>query len=147
MANISIEDLNQAVQEALEEYKELTTDDLKKAVTKTAKDTASLVREKAPVQKKSSRAGTYQASIRSTTVYEDTHSKRMKVWASGKEYTLSHLLEKGHDLVAHRGRNKGRVISHTKARPHFLYGEEYVEQNLEKNIKSYMEKSAKRKGK
>lgn len=70
--------------------------------------------------------GNYRKSLKLKKTYEDDYTKNITWYASGKEYRLTHLLEKGHAT-----RNGGR----TRAFPHIKYGDEYAKSELPKRIK------------
>lgn len=132
--------LSQTVKGALDEYGELSTKVLKETVDEVSKAAAQVVKAAAPVEKKSKRRGKYAKHIKVDTEYEDHHTKRNKVWASAHEYSLSHLLEYGHDIVGHKGAKKGAVIGRTGNFEHFDKGDDYVEHNFEKRIKRKLER-------
>lgn len=133
---ISAAELSPAVKESLEQYGALTGEQMKRAIDKTAKEALSIIRENAPV-----RTGKYRKSIGMKTVQEGEHTKVVVIRAGGHEYRLSHLLEKGHNEVIPRGKQKGKVVGHTRAFPHFSKGDAYVDENLASNIKKEMEEN------
>lgn len=128
------------IKACLEEWKGLTHDAMKKAVETVTAEATKIIKENAPVDKKSKRKGKYKRSIKSDVVYEDSHTLRTKIHAGKSEWGLSHLLEDGHKLVGHHGTMKGKVIGHAKAFPHFSKGEKYAQENLEKEIKKEIER-------
>lgn len=53
-----------------------------------------------------------------------------------EKYQLTHLLEYGHDLVS-----KGKVIGHVSGQPHIKPVEEWVQEELPKELESMLERS------
>lgn len=72
---------------------------------------------------------TYSKGFRIKTTFEDSRNKR-NTWFVSKEYRLTHLLEYGHIT-----RNGGR----TRAFPHIKYGDDYVNNNFERELKEGIE--------
>ena len=125
--NIRIDELENEINEILEEYKDEVTDSTKEVVDEVSKEAYKIVKEKAPVEARNSkRKGKYKKSLRVKTIVESLTEKKNVIYASGKEYRLTHLLENGHQLI------KG---GRTKKIPHFKYGNDYVQKNLLKRIK------------
>ena len=100
---VSIDELAAAINEGLEEYARLSTDNVKKAVKKTAKAVKEQINGSAPV-----RTGLYAKSWTVKTTAESSHSLEQTVYSPSR-YMLSHLLEKGH---AKRGGGRVRAIPH-----------------------------------
>lgn len=72
---------------------------------------------------------TYSKGFRIKTTFENSRNKR-NTWFVAKEYRLTHLLEYGHIT-----RNGGR----TRAFPHIKYGDDYVNENFERELKEGIE--------
>lgn len=53
-----------------------------------------------------------------------------------EKYQLTHLLEHGHDVVS-----KGKVIGHVSGQPHIKPVEEWVQEELPKELESMLERS------
>ena len=121
---IKPEQLSDAIMEGLEEYKNLSTDAMKEAVEKTAKNVKKEIQGKAPV-----RTGKYKKSWKVTKTDENAEKLVMTVHAG--RYPLTHLLEHGH---AKRG--GGRVA----AIPHIAPAEADGVKELEDEITDALEK-------
>lgn len=121
---IKPEQLSDAIMEGLEEYKSLSTDAMKEAVEKTAKNVKKEIQGKAPV-----RTGKYKKSWKVTKTDENAEKLVMTVHAG--RYQLTHLLEHGH---AKRG--GGRVA----AIPHIAPAEADGVKELEDEITDALEK-------
>ncbi|WP_289683743.1 hypothetical protein [Faecalibaculum rodentium] len=129
---VSMEQAGEALRKILDN---VTTDvrmGVNAGVKETAKETAKITRESGGYSDTSTGRGpkyrkaiTYRFNTRGITCEAQIH-------ASGHEYSLTHLLEKGHHLW-----NKPGVM--TAAFKHWKTGEEYadahVAQNILKNIK------------
>jgi len=107
------------VMKQLNEYAEVTTDGMKKAVNDAGKTVKKEIQANAPVQSgKYKKSWTVKKTAESATKLEVTvHSKN--------RYQLAHLLEHGHAK-----RNGGR----TKAIPHIAPAEELGAEQLEQDI-------------
>ncbi|MDD5956416.1 MAG: HK97 gp10 family phage protein [Lachnospiraceae bacterium] len=121
---IKPEQLSDVIMEGLEEYKNLSTDAMKEAVEKTAKNVKKEIQGKAPV-----RTGKYKKSWKVTKTDENAEKLVMTVHAG--RYQLTHLLEHGH---AKRG--GGRVA----AIPHIAPAEAEGVKELEDEITDALEK-------
>jgi hypothetical protein len=121
---IKPEQLSDVIMEGLEEYRDLSTDAMKEAVEKTAKDVKKEIQGKAPV-----RTGKYKKSWKVTKTDENAEKLVMTVHAG--RYQLTHLLEHGH---AKRG--GGRVA----AIPHIATAEADGVKELESEITDALEK-------
>jgi hypothetical protein len=121
---IKPEQLSDVIMEGLEEYRDLSTDAMKDAVEKTAKDVKKEIQGKAPV-----RTGKYKKSWKVTKTDENAEKLVMTVHAG--RYQLTHLLEHGH---AKRG--GGRVT----AIPHIAPAEADGVKELEDEITDALEK-------
>ena len=100
---VSVDEMAAAINEGLEEYAQLSTENVKKAVKKSAKAVKEQINGSAPV-----RTGRYAKSWAVKTTAESSHSLEQTVYSPSR-YMLSHLLEKGH---AKRGGGRVRAIPH-----------------------------------
>ena len=121
---ISPEQLSDTIMQGLKEYKNLSTDAMKEAVERPAKDVMKEIQSKAPV-----RTGKYKKSWKVTKTDENAEKLVMTVHA--RRYQLTHLLEHGH---AKRG--GGRVA----AIPHIAPAEADGVKELEDEITDALEK-------
>ena len=124
MSSIKIDRLADEVMKGLNEYAEVTTDNVKKAVRKAASTVRREIQTNAP-----KKSGDYAKSWIAKKVRESSHTLEMVVYSRNK-YQLAHLLEFGHAL-----RQGGR----TKAIPHIAPAEELgikqLEADIERSIK------------
>ena len=107
--NVKVGELAAAVSDALSEYKNAATADVKKAVKKAGKTIKEEINTSAPV-----RTGKYAGSWASRVTSEDSQGIQVTVH-SPTRYQIAHLLEHGHAK-----RNGGRV----RAIPHIGPAEE-----------------------
>lgn len=126
MSTINVEDMASVIMRGLHEYADLATDEMKKAVTKTANTVKKEIEQTAP-----SDTGTYAKSWTATKTLEKSGVLQMTV-RSKNRYQIAHLLEKGHAL-----RRGGREIGDGKvdAIPHIAPVEEHGNQMLEDLIR------------
>lgn len=131
MKKVNVDNLANAIFQQLKDYSEDVTDITKDVVDEVAKEATVIVKDNAPVSPRGKRKGKYKRSIKNDISFESITERTRVVHAGGKEYRLTHLLEKGH-LTRTGGR--------TKAQPHFKYGDEYIEKNFEKKLVSKVQK-------
>lgn len=133
---INVESFTENIMKSLTEYTEQVSAANKAGIDKTAEEAMQIVVGKAPKgrskrkytrngKKTGRRPGKYQKAIRISVAFEDRTNKRVYVCVKPNEHALAHLLENGHAM-----RQGGR----SKEKPHFVYGQEYILNNLEKNI-------------
>ena len=101
--SVSVDEMAAAINEGLEEYARLSTENVKKAVKKSAKAVKEQINGSAPA-----RTGRYAKSWAVKTTAESSNSLEQTVYSPSR-YMLSHLLEKGH---AKRGGGRVRAIPH-----------------------------------
>lgn len=119
MANVKIDKLADEITKGLEEYADLATDDMKKAVRKSGNAVRKEIAQSAPKD-----TGAYSKSWAVKKTKETSNSLEVTVHSRNR-YQLAHLLEHGH---AKRG--GGRVA----ARPHIAKAEENAIDTLEQEI-------------
>ena len=117
--SIKIDDLAREVMKGLDEYADVTTEQVKKAVRKAGNTVRREIQENAPKN-----TGDYAKSWAVKKVRESSHTLEVVVHSKNR-YQLTHLLEFGHCL-----RNGGR----TRAMPHIAPAEEEGIEQLEKMI-------------
>ena len=122
---VSVDGMVSAIMESLTEYADLATDDMKKAVQKSAKTVKDDISANAPV-----RTGAYAKSWTTKTTKETASSLEVTVHSSNK-YQLAHLLENGH---AKRG--GGRVAGKTHIAPAEQKGIEELEREIERSLQN-----------
>ena len=119
MSTVSVDDLASAISEALQEYRDLAAEDMKRVINEAGKTIRKEIKARAPKE-----SGKYAKSWRVKKIHEDSQSVELMVY-SPKRYFLTHLLEHGHAK-----RNGGRV----SARPHIAPAEEVGEEKLMKDL-------------
>ena len=100
---VSVDELADMINEGLQEYANLTADNVKSAVRKSAKAIKEQINSSAPV-----RTGRYAKSWKAKTTAESSTMLQQTVYSPSR-YMLAHLLEKGH---AKRGGGRVRAIPH-----------------------------------
>ena len=121
---ISIDDMAEAIEKELIEYRELAADELKTAVKKAGRTTKSDIGKSAPV-----RTGAYAKSWRMKVTEESSVGIGVTVY-SPSHYMLAHLLENGHAK-----RNGGRVAGERHIAPAEEHAKEQLIGDIEKALK------------
>jgi len=122
-----VSELPTKVQEILEEYAATTRAKMTEAVTETTKDARDIIKANANVDARSTRRkGKYKKSIR-YKINEESLQTEGQVYASGHEYSLTHLLENGHRIWNSPGRR-------TRAFKHWKLGEDLAIDELPRKI-------------
>ena len=121
--SIKIDDLAREVMKGLDEYADVTTEQVKRAVQRAVRKAGNTVRKEIQ-QNAPKNTGDYAKSWAVKKVRESSHTLELVVHSKNR-YQLTHLLEFGHCL-----RNGGR----TRAMPHIAPAEEKGIEQLEKMI-------------
>ena len=118
---VKIDQMAHVIMEGLQEYADLATEDLKKAVKKAGDDAKKDIQANAPVK-----TGAYKKSWTVKTTKETSNAMEVVVHSRNR-YQLAHLLEFGH---AKRGGGR------TKAIPHIAPAEQRAAEILEREVEA-----------
>lgn len=118
---ISIDSMADAIMRELEEYANVTTENVKEGTKKVAKKAVEELKENSP-----KKTGDYAKSWKSKITSETNHSIKSTIYAGDGQYRLTHLLEKGY---AKRG--GGRV----EGTPHIAPVEKMCRDQLMEEMK------------
>ena len=118
---VKIDQMAHVIMEGLQEYADLATDDLKKAVKKAGDEAKKDIQNNAPVK-----TGAYKKSWTVKTTKETSNAMEVVVHSRNR-YQLAHLLEFGH---AKRGGGR------TKAIPHIAPAEQRAAEILEREVEA-----------
>ena len=121
---ISIDDMAEAIEKELMEYRGLAADELKTAVKKAGRTAKSDIGKSAP-----ERTGAYAKSWRMKVTEESSVGIGVTVY-SPSHYMLAHLLENGHAK-----RNGGRVAGERHIAPAEEHAKEQLIGDIEKALK------------
>lgn len=122
---ISPDQLAATIMKGLQEYADLSTDDMKKAVKKAGKSVKQDVESGAPTD-----TGAYAKSWAVKTTKETSNALEVTVYSKNR-YRIAHLLEHGH---AKRG--GGRVAARPHIAPAETAGIEQLEAEIERSLKN-----------
>ena len=122
-STIRIDQMADAIMQGLNEYAELATEDMKKAVKAASKTVRKEIQAGAP-----QKSGAYSKSWAVKTVRETANSLEQTVHSKNR-YQLAHLLEHGH---AKRG--GGRVSGKSHIAPAEQMGIDQLEDAIEKAL-------------
>lgn len=122
-STVRIDQMADAIMQGLNEYAELATEDMKKAVKAASKTVKKEIQAGAP-----QKSGAYSKSWAVKTVREAANSLEQTVHSKNR-YQLAHLLEHGH---AKRG--GGRVSGKSHIAPAEQMGIEQLEDAIEKAL-------------
>ena len=117
---VSIEQMADVIMEGLQEYADLATDDMKKAVKKAGNTVKTQISATAPKH-----TGKYAKSWKAKNTRETSTELQVTVY-SPTRYMLAHLLENGH---AKRGGGRVKAIQHIA--PAEAVGEEQLIKDIE----------------
>ena len=118
---VKIDQMAHVIMEGLQEYADLATEDLKKAVKKAGDEAKKDIQANAPVK-----TGAYKKSWTVKTTKETSNAMEVVVHSRNR-YQLAHLLEFGH---AKRGGGR------TKAIPHIAPAEKRAAEILEREVEA-----------
>ena len=121
MDRVRIDQMAHVIMEGLQEYADLATDDLKKAVKKAGDEAKKDIQNNAPVK-----TGAYKKSWTVKTTKETSNAMEVVVHSKNR-YQLAHLLEFGH---AKRGGGR------TRAFPHIAPAEQWAAELLEREVEA-----------
>lgn len=123
-----INDFAKAISDALDSYSEEAVEAAKSAIDRVAKGADDAVKAHMTFKE---RTGRYRKNMRIVTSHEGLYDRRKTWYVKSPDYRLTHLLEYGH--LTRDGTTRVRPYEHIR------YGEEYVQQNLEKEVKRSLE--------
>ncbi|MBP3806536.1 MAG: HK97 gp10 family phage protein [Oribacterium sp.] len=118
---VKIDQMAHVIMKGLQEYADLATEDLKKAVKKAGDEAKKDIQANAPVK-----TGAYKKSWTVKTTKETSNAMEVVVHSRNR-YQLAHLLEFGH---AKRGGGR------TKAIPHIAPAEQRAAEILEREVEA-----------
>lgn len=118
---VRIDQMAHVIMEGLQEYADLATDDLKKAVKKAGDEAKKDIQNNAPVK-----TGAYKKSWTVKTTKETSNAMEVVIHSKNR-YQLAHLLEFGH---AKRGGGR------TRAFPHIAPAEQRAAELLEREVEA-----------
>ena len=121
MDRVRIDQMAHVIMEGLQEYADLATDDLKKAVKKAGDEAKKDIQNNAPVK-----TGAYKKSWTVKTTKETSNAMEVVVHSKNR-YQLAHRLEFGH---AKRGGGR------TRAFPHIAPAEQRAAELLEREVEA-----------
>lgn len=124
MKTVRIDDLADAVNSSLNEYKTVSVENVKKAVRSASETVKDKIQDKAPVD-----TGAYRKSF-TITKQEETADSLINVVHSKNRYQLTHLLEHGHAK-----RNGGRTKALVHIAPAEKAGIDRLISEVEKGLK------------
>ena len=118
-----IDNLEKAIMEELQAYKQDVTDGLKADCKQVAKECKDDIKQNSP-----KRSGKYKKSWKIKVNHESKEDIRITVY-NGKHYRLTHLLEDGH--AGKGGTSKGAAPAY----PHIAPAERRAAEKLQKKVK------------
>ena len=119
-----MQDLEKEVMAVLNQIQDRVSDALDTSAEKVGKEAAEKLKQTSPKNSKSPRGGRYAKG------WAVKHSKKGETVVYNKtDYQLTHLLEKGHDIV-----RSGQKVGHAKAIPHIKPVEEWVQNEFPEEL-------------
>jgi len=126
-SKVKPEDFGKELGLILDDFSDEVFEKTKKAVDTVTKEMADEIKSKIPFKQRTKK---YVKAFKTKTSYEDKRNKRNTWYVSGKQYRLTHLLERSH---------KNQNGTYSKAFPHVIYGEELAQRRLPEEIKKEIE--------
>ena len=123
-----INDFARAMSEAFEDYSAEAVEASKAAIDRVAKGADEAIKSHITFRE---RTGRYRRNMRIVTSHDGLYDRRKTWYVKSPDYRLTHLLEYGH--LSRDGTTRVKPYEHIR------YGEEYVRQNLEKEVKRSLE--------
>lgn len=123
-----INDFAKAMSAAFEQYSAEAVEASKAAIDRVAKGADEAIKSHISFRE---RTGRYRKNMRIVTSHDGLYDRRKTWYVKSPDYRLTHLLEYGH--LSRDG------TARVKPYEHIRYGEEYVRQNLEKEVKRSLE--------
>lgn len=117
---IKIDNLSKEINSILTSYEKDVVTVTKEETNKVTTNALKILKKHAP-----ERTGKYKKTLARRKVSENSKGIKNILYAKKSGYQLTHLLEHGH--LTRKG-------NRTKAIPHFKYADEYIQENLYKNI-------------
>lgn len=119
--NIQVNEMASEIAKMLTEYTDEVTEISKKVVDQVSQEVMTEVKSHITLKDKK-----YSKAFASKKSFEDKRNKRNTWYVKPPYYRLTHLLEFGH--VTRNG------VTRSKAFPHVKYGDEFVQNNLEREL-------------
>ncbi len=128
-------DLTQAVNEILIQYCDDAEHELMRVEEEVAKEAVKKLNQTSPINPKSHG---YKGRHYNKDWYVDSKNKKhySHIIIANRQYRLTHLLEKGHDVV-----RDGVVVGHTAAQPHIKPVEEWAKNEVVARAELYLGKT------
>ena len=120
--SIKIDEMAKSIKKELNNFSKVENEELKKAVKKAGKESVKKLKKTSP-----KKTGRYAKSW--TQKIESNKSTSIGITVHAKRYQVTHLLEHGHEGVAH-----GQRIGRVKAYPHIEKVEKEAEEMLMKEL-------------
>lgn len=128
---VDVDGLSKAIINGLEEYAEVTSEGVKKAVKKTATECKNNIKAHSPKL-----TGDYAKGWVTKKEFESANELRISV-KNRTDYQLTHLLEYGHIV---KNRPDGKVLGSASAHPHIRPAELRAKKDLMKRIEKAVKK-------
>lgn len=123
---VGIESFAKEINSIMTAYEKDVVSITKEETDKTTTGALKVLKKNAPV-----RTGAYKKSLARTKLSENAFGKTNLLYSKRPEYRKTHLLE--HGYLTRSGKR-------SKSFPHFKYADDYIQDNLEKNIGENIEK-------